>query len=1082
MCIFNCGFFCNFAGLCVLELGLLKSIQDLYNYKTSRFESTLLESMLTDFSTLYQSFPLLPLILRQMLIPDQTKRFSFKKIKKALPSFSELEIQFQREPNLMEDFPMQIDRTKPQLLSIPKKSENSNPVSRLSSQTSNMVHCPSEASRRDPKCLSNFSNYVTTSSKYSSRRTSKRNQSPINIPLSNPLKVNVTPEKLKRASSNNLRVNTSRQDLALDEKVTSMADPLSQTRNGMESEEELTHPSFSGRPSSKYQNAPNAGSRIQIENSRKSRLSGFGSRISGAFSRRTGPRRSTNGPNDFKEPENAEFGSVNRQNTSHGGSRYSRGGRVSSKREVLSHSNPGHEGVSNTSNYINNRPSRQTNKTSHNRGLSEIDRISQNLFKITRNSKKMSSRMTSQSKMNSWSQIQMSKNQAMSLASSSTQNERVIQKTSFKRRIMGRRARSTHSHTRNIFEDLQERKKGHIRSFSKTHVSVKEAKRDTEERGTVGQRKFKKIFGSESENVGNIKPDMQSRKTFEKHPLYKKNGLSDSLTDGRGKGILEQPNKEKGLGEKIMGNISGLFTKKKKVKSQRRMSYKEIMDMRESSQLWGQGNQGHTPNSEAFKHTIKDRVKGVREYLNEVEVSKDQHNTPTHKIFKQNSNGLMPSDRERQKIHIRMEAIQTKPQLMLNSPVYRIPRMSNSKPRPLGSRKNEEFLFSEETPLSNLNISRSKGRKMLNDSETLGDESEDPIILKFAKKKELGSNKKKSAEKRSHRSSSVFSTFQQKQENSGQKKENLEEANVSRMSSFSRRKNRFHEKSSDKKSRRSSKIKVHYKKLIRPVKKVTLPPKRLTQKRTISSQRQPSDANKENYGNRQSSLARRPVNIQQIKINDSIKQKTYERISPLSSRRGNEKLRSDRASSIQFKITRSRSQMDGANVLSEDSVICNISSFREFEAEPEQQDIIISQSKPHQSDGQSSWLNSMGRRPGKNTRYVESEFGPKQGNTGNTRKLQYTRNMAAFDDHDLHPLSNYNCGQKGIGVKGENLHSGDQGDEEGINDPFLFDANGLLVREELFADVGTKDSDQGWGRDSGKFRRVLEEFLKQGHV
>ena len=148
---------------------------------------------------------------------------------------------------------------------------------------------------------------------------------------------------------------------------------------------------------------------------------------------------------------------------------------------------------------------------------------------------------------------------------------------------------------------------------------------------------------------------------------------------------------------------------------------------------------------------------------------------------------------------------------------------------------------------------------MLNDSETLGDESEDPIILKFAKTKELGSNKKKSAEKRSHRSSSVFSTFQQKQEKSGQKKENLEEANVSRVSSFSRRKNRFHEKSSDKKSRRSSKIKVHYKKLIRPVKKVTLPPKRLTQKRTISSQRQPSDANKENYGNRQSSLARRPV-------------------------------------------------------------------------------------------------------------------------------------------------------------------------------------------------------------------------------
>ena len=84
----------------MLELGLMKSIQSVYNYDSSKFETGKLDSFLSQLDDIYQSFPLLPMIIRQMLIIDQTTRFSFKKIKKALPDWEELAIQFAREPEL----------------------------------------------------------------------------------------------------------------------------------------------------------------------------------------------------------------------------------------------------------------------------------------------------------------------------------------------------------------------------------------------------------------------------------------------------------------------------------------------------------------------------------------------------------------------------------------------------------------------------------------------------------------------------------------------------------------------------------------------------------------------------------------------------------------------------------------------------------------------------------------------------------------------------------------------------------------------------------------------------------------------
>ena len=50
----------------MLELGLMKSIQSLYNYNDSKFEINQLECFLSEFDDLYKSFPLLPIIIRQM--------------------------------------------------------------------------------------------------------------------------------------------------------------------------------------------------------------------------------------------------------------------------------------------------------------------------------------------------------------------------------------------------------------------------------------------------------------------------------------------------------------------------------------------------------------------------------------------------------------------------------------------------------------------------------------------------------------------------------------------------------------------------------------------------------------------------------------------------------------------------------------------------------------------------------------------------------------------------------------------------------------------------------------------------------
>jgi hypothetical protein len=171
---------------------------------------------MNQFEDLYNCFPLLPLILRQMLILEQSHRFSFKKIKKALPEWAELEAQFRREPELRRDLQGRMFRVKPRMLALQKKENLSKPSSRLTSRVSNHGGYLTENSNRDHAQLSNFSNYVTTSSKYisgrergsrrESRRESWRPNSPINGRGNNPLQINVTPEKLRGTDNNNYYV------------------------------------------------------------------------------------------------------------------------------------------------------------------------------------------------------------------------------------------------------------------------------------------------------------------------------------------------------------------------------------------------------------------------------------------------------------------------------------------------------------------------------------------------------------------------------------------------------------------------------------------------------------------------------------------------------------------------------------------------------------------------------------------------------------------------------------------------------------------------------------------------------------
>ena len=883
----------------MLELGLMTSIQHIYDFEKCKFEYHELESLISSFENLYKSFPLLPIILKQMLIIDQKKRFSFKKLRKALPNWDELKTQFFRDEELITDITFKFQKT--------SQNNSKKRFSKLS--IPNIVS--SENLKKMEYIPSSFSNYVTTSSKRTNRVTSKRTSK-----TNNPLQIRITPEKIKKEEH---------------------LDPLSKPGN-------------------------------QIEDGHQDNT--FYSSRNGNMTRRGGSTHvqshkiihsdkyiNTN-QTYYKSKRSIEYTQRGTNNTT---------SRLSNQRNT-------HSGSIN-----------QSMVKSELKGMSEIDRISQNLFKITKHSKHPSTKLSSKSRVIHMSQGPRKNNM------NTSQN---YQERPTKVSIRNRQSRPSSMNPTNIFEDTRINTRKSSKPFFRSQISPSQK--------TQSIRIYRRSYNSYQNG---------SKQT---HPLYKQVKLSDTLESNLKKSSSSHPNQ--GLGQKIIKNIQGMFVRKE-VRDQKKMSYKEIMKMRETSQLW--------EDDDSVNH------RGPQECIMDVQFTQGNSQYSSRQARSNRSNmqkNMVLGERSSHNI--------------INKVVYRVPRMSEKKPKPMkGSIEkglnnvnqsanvkifdsNSELVNNEFLP-KRLSIKRTSGSTNRQIVDRKVKTSVDPIIVFEKKGKRVVNKISFNRKKREERSSSVFSNLKKK------KVTNENEQNNSRVSSYSKRKNRFHEKSSEKKPRKSSKIKIKYSKLIKPIKRLRLPPLK------------PKSINKEN-------LKINPIPYKFEKNRNVIG------LSPLSSRRSNRKLRSDRASSIQFKIT--NSNIGDVSIESQDSVICDISSFKDLD--------------PYNNEHHNKKYNSVNMTDNKvmnenNTKYTESRVRYDTENTNHTRKLKFSKKLDRLNMDDFSSKKSNRIEEKKMSSR---------------NEMFLFDTNGKLVREELFGNIQSGTSESDWGRNSKKFMNALEKFLKQKHI
>lgn len=929
----------------MLEMGLLESVQSVYDFRKGRFDQDRLETLMSQFDKLYDSFPLLPILLRQMLVFDQVSRFSFRKIKKALPNWDELEMQFSRESQLINDFCIRGSTSGAQYLQIPCSKE----ALHISSKVSVSQNTPSERTRRDVPYPSSFSNHISSSSRRTNRVSSRRNHTP-----GNPLQIQITPEKLRRTRPS--------------------GDPLSRTQNqlstqrnefiGSQNDNELTPSNFG---STRQDQA--VSSRHQIT-----------SQVSvGRSSQNLPPNEQSFALSQPSRYESRVSGSRAEHTPS----------RVSTTQPVGEHSK---------------------------RGFSEIDRISQNLFKITRVSKKQTSRLSLHS--NGMSQTNAPNRDQSSLLMSQTRTAQAVRRGTHSVR---NRSRKTHSsNLKKIFEDPRSEIQKVTRQFSRSHISP-------------GRSDIKRIrFNRRSYNPTNRR--VVSRVI--EHPLQKQIKMSDTLISEQVK--TQEVKGIRGLGQQLLKDIQGIFTKKKPESEQ--MNYKQIMKMRKTSQLWEDEHRDDGPGKQSYVTVSKGHR--VRDYLRKVQVSHENND------FAQ-PRRMMPGPEARPKrtgLGIKLSNRPSRSILIKKKVIRRVPRMSNQKPKPVVEmEENSKTIYVSPRQSTNRDWESKRSlEKLRGQGPGERKQSQDRVIV--LRRQPLRSKKSDGEvgdrQSRRPRSSSVFSEMKRKTEKSAR----ISESNGSRVSSYSRRKNRFAEKSSEKKPRKSSKIKVKYTQPIKNLKKLRLPPTRKSCQR------------KENIRRPQSRGKGARAELESLDLN-RLSQKKEAMRSPLSSHRANRKLRSDRVSSVQFKIACSKSNLENGSVESQESVICDISSFREA----------------GQGEDSRQWTRGARTRADlsrfklsdkKQTRFAEShsKIRLEKENTGHTEKLKFTK-----------PLQQVNMDQMSSRKSNRKLKK----QSSSRNEMFLFDDNGRLVREELFGNIQSAESVSSRSGNSDQFKFALEQFLKR---
>ena len=317
-----------------------------------------------------------------------------------------------------------------------------------------------------------------------------------------------------------------------------------------------------------------------------------------------------------------------------------------------------------------------------------------------------------------------------------------------------------------------------------------------------------------------------------------------------------------------------------------------------------------------------------------------------------------------------------------------------------------------------------------------------------------------------NRTSSVFSNKRESQDLS---------KNLSRISTHSKRKNRLRERSESKESRkRLSNIKINYQTFIPNRSRLSRPPIR---KRIPSLKAQPFEiprtqkpsTNKENMRSRSVNkiptretegplpFTKRTIRSGQ-KMSDLLRKNTFRKrgdhqssAKSIASYRMASKLKSDRVSSIQMRIAGGRDSHK-SKIISEDSIVCDISSFRDDDSRSAQ------------------------RVATKHGRYAVSKSIPNKGGMAPARRMRRgnstNRSTKSYLVSQNRVFQRIELG-KGSGVRA--------GRGTGL---FRFDTKGKLIQTNLLRSRVSMESQQINGannlQNAQKFRQALQQFVDQG--
>lgn len=129
-------------------MGNLSSIQNIYDYENNQFREDHLTEHIYKFESFYGRFPLLISILKQMLQIEDSQRFDFERIQKALIEWDELENSFFIEEQFCTPIFEQTDFQ-------PRINFGNNDLQQHQKRTSNISHFQKEVNTIQPFSISN---------------------------------------------------------------------------------------------------------------------------------------------------------------------------------------------------------------------------------------------------------------------------------------------------------------------------------------------------------------------------------------------------------------------------------------------------------------------------------------------------------------------------------------------------------------------------------------------------------------------------------------------------------------------------------------------------------------------------------------------------------------------------------------------------------------------------------------------------------------------------------------------------------------------------------------------------------------